>query len=45
MMAAAFAWAMRSPAIEPERSMTNATLTGVRDWLGSGVQPLRATRR
>jgi hypothetical protein len=31
MCAAAFAWAGRSPLMEPERSMTSATLTGVRD--------------
>ena len=29
--------------MEPERSMTNATLTGVRLWFGSGLQPCKAT--
>jgi hypothetical protein len=45
MMAASRAWAMRRPDIEPERSMTKATLTGVRPWAGVGRQPPRPTRR
>ena len=45
MIAASRAWAMRSPCMEPERSMTNATLTGVRVCEGSGLQPCRETRR
>ena len=39
MIAASRAWTMRSPLMEPERSMTKATLTGVRVSLGSGWQP------
>ena len=45
MIAASRAWAMRAPCIEPERSMTKATLTGVRVCDGSGLQPCSATRR
>ncbi len=45
MIAASRAWAMRSPLMEPDRSMTNATLTGVRLALGSGLQPPSDTRR
>jgi hypothetical protein len=45
MMAASRAWAMASPCMEPERSITNATLTGVRFCAGCGLQPCRATRR
>ena len=45
MTAASRACAMRSPDIEPERSITNATLTGVRSALRCGAQPLSPMRR
>ena len=45
MIAASRAWAILSPAMEPDRSMTNATLTGVRLSFGSGLQPCQRSRR
>ena len=41
MMAASRAWAMASPCMEPERSMTKATLTGVRFCAGSRLAALQ----
>ena len=45
MTAASRAWAIGMPCMEPERSMTNATLTGMRLCDGSGLQPCKATLR